>query len=184
MVHMMPHAIELGISAFSAANLLATVGGLLILGKILLGRAGDIVGSKQTLILGFILMFGALTWLVPARATWMLFLIAGMFGFAYGGCAVSHSPIIAFISTYNPFTFINILYSFSCSQFYQKILPNSKFKESTVVKAGSWYVPTRRPLDCMTVRGSGPRGSREERTELNAHRRVGVGAHRPVVSFV
>jgi geranylgeranyl reductase family protein len=39
------------------------------------------------------------------------------------------------------------------NQFYQKILPNSKFKDSTVVKGGSWYVPTRRPLDCMTGDG-------------------------------
>ncbi len=39
------------------------------------------------------------------------------------------------------------------NQFYQKILPKSTFKNSTVVKSGSWYVPTRRPLDCMTGNG-------------------------------
>src|SRR3990170_5055112 len=39
------------------------------------------------------------------------------------------------------------------NQFYQKILPNSTFKDSTVIKGGSWYVPTRRPLDCMTGNG-------------------------------
>jgi digeranylgeranylglycerophospholipid reductase len=39
------------------------------------------------------------------------------------------------------------------TQFYQKILPNSTFKDSTVIKGGSWYVPTRRPLDCMTGNG-------------------------------
>jgi geranylgeranyl reductase family protein len=39
------------------------------------------------------------------------------------------------------------------NQFYQKILPNSTFKDSTIIKGGSWYVPTRCPLDCMTGNG-------------------------------
>ena len=95
MVHMTPHAIESGISAIRAANILATIGGLAILGKVLLGRVGDIVGNRRTLMLGFILMSGALIGLVPAKIGWMLFLIAGLFGFAYGGIAVSHSPLVA-----------------------------------------------------------------------------------------
>ncbi len=39
------------------------------------------------------------------------------------------------------------------NQFYHQILPNSKFQDSTVIKGGSWCVPTRRPLDCMTGNG-------------------------------
>ncbi len=39
------------------------------------------------------------------------------------------------------------------NQFYKQILPHSTVKDSTVVKGGSWYVPTRRPLDCMTGNG-------------------------------
>jgi MFS family permease len=95
MVHMVPHAIELEISAIRAANILATIGGLSILGKLLLGRAGDIIGSRHTLMLGFILMCVALIWLVPAKTAWMLFANGGFFGFAIGGIAVSHSPLIA-----------------------------------------------------------------------------------------
>jgi MFS family permease len=95
MVHMVPHAIEMNISAIRAANILATIGGLSILGKVLLGRAGDIIGSRYILMLGFILMGAALIWLVPAKTAWMLFSSAGFFGFAFGGIAVSHSPLIA-----------------------------------------------------------------------------------------
>jgi len=95
MVHIVPHAIGLGISAIRAANLLAVIGGLSILGKLTLGRAGDIFESRQALLLGFILMSAALSWLVPAKAVWMLFSIAGIFGFGFGGCAVSHSPLVA-----------------------------------------------------------------------------------------
>jgi len=39
------------------------------------------------------------------------------------------------------------------NQFYRKILPKSTFKNATVVKGGSWCVPTRRPLDCMSGNG-------------------------------
>jgi len=95
MVHMTPHAIESGISAVRAASILATIGCLSIVGKVLLGRVGDIVGNRRTLILGFILMSLALIGLVPAKIGWMLFLIAGLFGFAFGGIAVSHSPLVA-----------------------------------------------------------------------------------------
>jgi flavin-dependent dehydrogenase len=38
-------------------------------------------------------------------------------------------------------------------QFYQKILQKAIFRDSTLIKGGSWYVPTRRPLDCMTGNG-------------------------------
>ena len=95
MVHLTPHAIESGISAVHAASILATIGCFSIVGKLLLGRAGDRVGNRRTLMLGFILMSLALIGLVPAKIGWMLFLIAGLFGFAFGGIAVSHSPLVA-----------------------------------------------------------------------------------------
>jgi MFS family permease len=95
MVHIIPHAIESGISAVRAANILATIGCLIILGKVVLGRVGDMVGNRRTLILGFILMSVALICLVPAKIAWMIFLIAGIFGFAFGGISVSHSPLVA-----------------------------------------------------------------------------------------
>ena len=95
MVHIAPHAIESGVSAMGAANILATIGGFAILGKVLLGKLGDIVGNRRTLMLGFILTSVSLTGLVPAKTGWMLFLISGLFGFAYGGIAVSHSPLVA-----------------------------------------------------------------------------------------
>ncbi len=39
------------------------------------------------------------------------------------------------------------------NQFYQKIVSKPLFRDSALVKGGSWYVPTRRPLDCMTGNG-------------------------------
>jgi MFS family permease len=51
MVHMAAHAIDLEIPAAAAANILATVGGLSIIGRILMGRAADIIGSKRSFMI-------------------------------------------------------------------------------------------------------------------------------------
>ncbi|MFC1993096.1 MFS transporter [Chloroflexota bacterium] len=95
LVHIAPHATELGISATTAANILATLGGLSIVGRIVLGSAGDRIGHRQIFIMGFILMSAALFWLVPATEAWMLYLFAAVFGLAYGGCAASMPPLIS-----------------------------------------------------------------------------------------
>jgi predicted MFS family arabinose efflux permease len=93
--HIVPHAIELGISPIGAANILATTGGLSIAGRIVLGSAADRIGNRQVFIIGFILMAAALFWLVPAKEVWGLYLFAVVFGFAFGGCATSESPLVA-----------------------------------------------------------------------------------------
>lgn len=95
MVHIVPHAAELGISAISAANILATIGGVSIVGKVLMGRAADRIGNRQNFIVGFILMSAALFWVIPAKRESILYLFAAVFGFAYGGCISSESPIVA-----------------------------------------------------------------------------------------
>lgn len=94
-VHIVPHAIELGTSAAIAANILATSGGLSIVGKVVLGSAADRIGNRQVFIIGFIMMSAAFFWLVPATTAWMLYLFAVVFGIAYGGCAVAESPLAA-----------------------------------------------------------------------------------------
>lgn len=95
MVHIVPHAAELGISAISAANILATIGGASVVGKVLLGRAADRIGSRQIFMIGFILMSAALFMVLPAKGGWILYLFAAVFGFAFGGCISSESPLVA-----------------------------------------------------------------------------------------
>ena len=97
MVHIVPHTIELGFLSAQAANLMATLGAAIIIGKVLLGRMGDIWGSRQLMVFSFILMAIALFCLMFVKNLWMLHLIIGGFGFGYGGCAVSHSPIVALL---------------------------------------------------------------------------------------
>ena len=95
MVHMVPHATDLGISAASAASILATVGGAMIVGRLVLGSVADRIGNRRAFIIGFILMSAALFWLVLATELWMLYLFAVVFGFAHAGAEASTSPLIA-----------------------------------------------------------------------------------------
>jgi MFS family permease len=94
MVHIVPHATELGISAARAANILAIIGGLATLGRIVLGSAANRIGNRQVFIIGFILISAASFWLLPARKEWELCLFAAVFGFGFGA-GVSNSPLIA-----------------------------------------------------------------------------------------
>jgi MFS family permease len=93
--HIVLDATGLGISPVSAANILATIGGLSIVGRIALGSAADRFGNRLVFIIGFILMAAALFWLVPNKEVWGLYLFAAVFGFAFGGCATSESPLVA-----------------------------------------------------------------------------------------
>ena len=90
-----PYTTELGISAANAGNILATIGGLSIIGKIVLGRAADITGSRKTLIICFAFMLMALLWVIEVKVLWMLYAFAAIFGFGYGGGATAESPLVA-----------------------------------------------------------------------------------------
>jgi predicted MFS family arabinose efflux permease len=93
--HIVPHATDLGIPDIPAANILAAIGGLSIAGRIVLGSAADRFGNRRVFIIGFILIAAALFWLVPAKEAWGLYLFAVVFGFAFGGCVTSESPLVA-----------------------------------------------------------------------------------------
>ena len=95
MVHIAPHATELGISPTSAANILAIIGGAGIVGRVIIGSASDRVGARASLAFAFILASVILLWLQLAEELWMLYLFAVIFGFAYGGIITVQSPFVA-----------------------------------------------------------------------------------------
>ena len=95
MVHIVIHATELEISAASAANILAIIGGVSIAGRIIMGSAGDRIGNKLVITVCFILMSVALLWLLVTKELWMFYLFAVVFGFAYGGWAALISLMVA-----------------------------------------------------------------------------------------
>ncbi len=94
-VHIVPHATDIGISTTSAATILALVGFLIVIGKVVMGRVGDIIGNKKAFIIGFILVFLSLLWLLFIRELWAFYLFAVVFGFGYGTHVSQQSPTIA-----------------------------------------------------------------------------------------
>ena len=84
-VHIVYHTIGLGISAAGAANLLATIAAMSVIGKIAVGSIADRIGSKSALTLSFALLAASFLWLIPAKELWMLYLFAVVFGFGWGG---------------------------------------------------------------------------------------------------
>jgi len=95
MVHIVLYATGAGISAVIAATILAAIGGASIAGRPIMGSAGDRMGNKLAIMIGFVVVCAALLWLLTARELWMFYLFAVVFGFAYGGIATLESPLVA-----------------------------------------------------------------------------------------
>ncbi len=95
LVHIVPHAIEIGKSPAAAAGLVSVIGIASIGGKVFFGYFGDRLGSKATYIICFGIMFGSL-WL-PICAAGLVFLygFSVLFGLAYGGNACAQGPLVA-----------------------------------------------------------------------------------------
>jgi MFS family permease len=95
LIHIVQHAIDLGIPAAVAAGILATVGGVSISGRFLMGGAGDKIGEKSALLICLLFLLTALSWLMIAKTLWMFYLFAIIYGFAHGGFFSLVSPLIA-----------------------------------------------------------------------------------------
>jgi len=93
-VHITPHANDLGISALNAANILAIMGGIGIIGSIATGIAGDKFGIKRTFIIIFIVMASSYFWISSVEELWMFYLFAVVFGLARKA-GILGAPLIA-----------------------------------------------------------------------------------------
>jgi predicted MFS family arabinose efflux permease len=95
MVHIVPHAIEIGIPLKTAAELIAVIGGSSILSKLVRGTISDRIGVKLSLVYNFILLIADLLWFQVAASLWALRGFAFAFGFAYGGIMTMQSILSA-----------------------------------------------------------------------------------------
>ena len=95
MVHIVPHAQDIRVSATRAASVLSTIGGVSMAGRFLTGIAIDRIGSKRAMIVCFILLIAGLLWLQTAKELWMLYVFAVIYGTAHGGYFTTMSPIVA-----------------------------------------------------------------------------------------
>jgi MFS family permease len=95
LMHIVSHAIDLGIAPVNAATVLSVVGGASIVGRFVMGGAGDRIGNKAALVICFVCLVSSLVWLQLADRLWMLFLFAIVYGFAHGGFYALIAPLIA-----------------------------------------------------------------------------------------
>lgn len=95
LTHVVPYAIDMGISTTEAATILSIMGGSSILSRVLTGRVSDIIGRKVPGIICALLRAGALVWLIWAHDLWMLYLFAIVFGFSWGGLGVAAGTLAA-----------------------------------------------------------------------------------------
>jgi MFS family permease len=93
-IHIIPHATDLGISAANAAIILTLIGGLVIVGRIVWGIIGDRIGDNRAYIIGISISTLSLIWLALVDSGQMLYYFAPIFGFAWG-VAVLGSPLVA-----------------------------------------------------------------------------------------
>ncbi|MFC1845985.1 MFS transporter, partial [Chloroflexota bacterium] len=94
-VHIIPHATDLGISSIDAANILAIHGGAMVVASFLLGRLCDRIGPRKVYIICFSIALVSLLLLMQSSAMWMFYLFAILFGLANGGNVVSDAPLVA-----------------------------------------------------------------------------------------
>ncbi len=94
-VHIVPDAIDAGMPATSAANILALTGALILVGRIVLGTIADKTGNRPIFILCFVLSTCALLLISIVQTHWAFFALAVMIGLSQGGVGSSQSPLIA-----------------------------------------------------------------------------------------
>jgi MFS family permease len=95
LMHIVPHAIDLGISAPLAAIVLAVIGLASIAGRFVMGWAGDRLGHRVSLILSFLLLTTAFLWIQSVKKLPAFYVFAVVYGFAHGGFFALLSPTVA-----------------------------------------------------------------------------------------
>jgi len=84
-VHIVPHTVDIGISAAVAASILSIVAGGSTVGRLSIGFFSDRIGGRRALSACLALAALALLWLLFAKEVWAFYLFAVLFGIAYGG---------------------------------------------------------------------------------------------------
>ena len=95
MVHIVPHAINMGISPIKAAIIITFIGGGSTAGRVIIGATAGRIGNKLATIISFILITFAAYILILSKEVWMFYLFAFIFGFSYGGLQIMGSLLVA-----------------------------------------------------------------------------------------
>jgi MFS family permease len=95
MLHIVPHARDIGMPPIQAAGVLSTIGAVSMLGRFASGLVIDHRGSKAVMGVSFLLLLADLVWLQFADRLWMIYLFGVVYGLAHGGFFTAISPLVA-----------------------------------------------------------------------------------------
>ncbi len=120
MAHIVPHAINLGISSTTSAVVLAVIGGTATGARIPVGIMIDKLGNKRTTITVTALLAISMLWLLVAgKETWSLFLFAVIFGLAFSSVDILLTILVSssfgLISLGAIIGFVNCILQMGCS---------------------------------------------------------------------
>ena len=95
LVHLVPYAIDQGISGNSGAALLGIATGMGLVGRIAIGITADRIGNKQVLAICLGLLLIDFVWLLMGKKFWMFCLFAVFYGLVGSVSVVLPSPMVA-----------------------------------------------------------------------------------------
>ena len=95
LVHISPHAVDLGLSTVTAASMISVMGISSIVGRLTTGGLIDRIGLQRTMTIGLVGWVLAYSWLQQQGGIWALYLFAVVYGFNHGGLFTAFSPMIA-----------------------------------------------------------------------------------------
>ena len=85
LTHMVPNALDLGISPAQAALIVSLMGGFTIPGRLIIGWASDKTNRKILALCCTLVQVVAMIWLAWSDSLWMFYVFAIVFGFTFGG---------------------------------------------------------------------------------------------------
>ena len=93
-VHIVPLALDIGISSVIASSVLGVIGGSLLFSMVIAGAISDKIGNKNMLTVCLIILAGILFWLIWADNLWMLYVFAIILGFSGSGILIVRTTIV------------------------------------------------------------------------------------------
>lgn len=93
--HIAVHVQDLGFSLSDGAHILAVIALVSIIGRIGMGRLGDIIGTKRTVTASFVLTSLVILWLILSRRLWQFYMFGIFYGFGWGAIAVLRFAVTA-----------------------------------------------------------------------------------------
>jgi MFS family permease len=93
MVHIVPHAVGLQISAINAATVLSVIGIVSLVARIVIGAASDKIKVKISVIACLSVLMLSFIVLLFANDLWQLYIFGVLFGLGYGGMSCLQSLV-------------------------------------------------------------------------------------------